>query len=39
MMNPFLSPEKYMSLLGTSDRFKAFTIMKKMRAILNETHK
>jgi hypothetical protein len=39
MMNPFLNPEKYMNILGTSDRFKAFTILKKMRMILDETQK
>jgi hypothetical protein len=39
MMNPFLNPEKYMNILGTSDRVKAFTILKKMRMILDETSK
>jgi hypothetical protein len=30
-MNPYLNCEKYKDLLGTSDKEKAFTLLKRMR--------
>jgi len=31
MMNPFLTPDKFKDILGTSDKERSFLLLRKMR--------